>query len=147
MRNPPRSTADEFELGIPRLSIGTSAVQATVLLAASGAAIPSGEPLPNSSLRGDQRRASLYARNAEIVPPPPGMIPSKVPITEPISCGRAILFHILVRGNVIRASLLEAFSHAGSLARSEEHTSVLQSPCNLVCHLLLETTNISKSYI
>src|SRR5256885_9050584 len=25
-----------------------------------------------------------------------------------------------------------------SVARSEEHTSVLQSPCNLVCRLLLE---------
>src|SRR5256885_12480283 len=29
--------------------------------------------------------------------------------------------------------------HSGSLiARSEEHTSELQSPCNLVCRLLLE---------
>src|SRR5256885_13096020 len=27
---------------------------------------------------------------------------------------------------------------AGSVARSEEHTSELQSPCNLVCRLLLE---------
>src|SRR5256885_9946509 len=26
----------------------------------------------------------------------------------------------------------------GSVARSEEHTSELQSPCNLVCRLLLE---------
>src|SRR5256885_16230441 len=31
---------------------------------------------------------------------------------------------------------------AGSpFARSEEHTSELQSPCNLVCRLLLEKTN------
>src|SRR2546426_6825809 len=29
-------------------------------------------------------------------------------------------------------------SSAGSTARSEEHTSELQSPCNLVCRLLLE---------
>src|SRR2546426_4771050 len=28
--------------------------------------------------------------------------------------------------------------HARRLARSEEHTSELQSPCNLVCRLLLE---------
>src|SRR5256885_11344737 len=28
------------------------------------------------------------------------------------------------------------------LARSEEHTSELQSPCNLVCRLLLEKKNI-----
>src|SRR5256885_12508464 len=29
--------------------------------------------------------------------------------------------------------------------RSEEHTSELQSPCNLVCRLLLETKQTSKS--
>src|SRR5688500_20169609 len=29
----------------------------------------------------------------------------------------------------------------GCFARSEEHTSVLQSPCNLVCRLLLEKKN------
>src|SRR5256885_12457137 len=28
--------------------------------------------------------------------------------------------------------------YRGDLARSEEHTSELQSPCNLVCRLLLE---------
>src|SRR5256885_11110429 len=35
------------------------------------------------------------------------------------------------------------------LNRSEEHTSELQSPCNLVCRLLLEKKKkkISKSYI
>src|SRR5256885_3433027 len=31
-----------------------------------------------------------------------------------------------------------ALSAVRSLARSEEHTSELQSPCNLVCRLLLE---------
>src|SRR5256885_9896575 len=30
------------------------------------------------------------------------------------------------------------------LERSEEHTSELQSPCNLVCRLLLEKKNISQ---
>src|SRR5688500_19073321 len=33
----------------------------------------------------------------------------------------------------------------GSSARSEEHTSELQSPCNLVCRLLLEKKKISKT--
>src|SRR5256885_17177838 len=33
------------------------------------------------------------------------------------------------------------FVHAPFLARSEEHTSELQSPCNLVCRLLLEKKN------
>src|SRR5256885_6989975 len=31
-----------------------------------------------------------------------------------------------------------ARSHGGATGRSEEHTSELQSPCNLVCRLLLE---------
>src|SRR5256885_12655765 len=30
----------------------------------------------------------------------------------------------------------------GGFSRSEEHTSELQSPCNLVCRLLLEKKNI-----
>src|SRR2546426_4370292 len=32
------------------------------------------------------------------------------------------------------------------VARSEEHTSELQSPCNLVCRLLLEKKNIYTAY-
>src|SRR2546426_2164042 len=32
--------------------------------------------------------------------------------------------------------------HAGPRNRSEEHTSELQSPCNLVCRLLLEKKNL-----
>src|ERR1022692_2230768 len=31
--------------------------------------------------------------------------------------------------------------------RSEEHTSELQSPCNLVCRLLLEKKNIRVGYV
>src|SRR5256885_5613998 len=31
--------------------------------------------------------------------------------------------------------------------RSEEHTSELQSPCNLVCRLLLEKKKVAKSFI
>src|SRR5256885_11249221 len=33
------------------------------------------------------------------------------------------------------------FSKQGARSRSEEHTSELQSPCNLVCRLLLEKKN------
>src|SRR3989454_8969614 len=32
-------------------------------------------------------------------------------------------------------------------ARSEEHTSELQSPCNLVCRLLLEKKNLPRNWI
>src|SRR5256885_4649786 len=41
-------------------------------------------------------------------------------------------------------------SAAGAASRSEEHTSELQSPCNLVCRLLLEknksTLRVSPTY-
>src|SRR5256885_8718544 len=33
-------------------------------------------------------------------------------------------------------------SRVGEVLRSEEHTSELQSPCNLVCRLLLETKKL-----
>src|SRR2546426_4710534 len=35
----------------------------------------------------------------------------------------------------------------GRLARSEEHTSELQSPCNLVCRLLLEKKNQERRLV
>src|SRR5256885_9920658 len=34
---------------------------------------------------------------------------------------------------------------SGALGRSEEHTSELQSPCNLVCRLLLDKKNNGKN--
>src|SRR3989454_1520753 len=36
-------------------------------------------------------------------------------------------------------------NHNSTAARSEEHTSELQSPCNLVCRLLLEKKKINQS--
>src|SRR5256885_3712409 len=36
---------------------------------------------------------------------------------------------------------------ASGFARSEEHTSELQSPCNLVCRLLLEKKNNDRGHI
>src|ERR1039457_7342966 len=38
----------------------------------------------------------------------------------------------------------EKWEAAHQLTRSEEHTSELQSPCNLVCRLLLEKTKKTK---
>src|SRR5688500_20087052 len=38
-----------------------------------------------------------------------------------------------------------AFQGYGQNHRSEEHTSELQSPCNLVCRLLLEKKNKKKT--
>src|SRR3989454_9736176 len=37
-----------------------------------------------------------------------------------------------------RSGASSACSHSSCCSRSEEHTSELQSPCNLVCRLLLE---------
>src|SRR5256885_10439439 len=39
---------------------------------------------------------------------------------------------------VILAGTNDIAGNTGPIARSEEHTSELQSPCNLVCRLLLE---------
>src|SRR5205807_9735549 len=39
------------------------------------------------------------------------------------------------------SKLVRAAVHRSSYKRSEEHTSELQSPCNLVCRLLLEKKN------
>src|SRR5256885_9648022 len=41
----------------------------------------------------------------------------------------------------MRVASISAFSRSGESGRSEEHTSELQSPCNLVCRLLLENKN------
>src|SRR5256885_5555898 len=43
------------------------------------------------------------------------------------------------------AFLLGQSSCAARKKRSEEHTSELQSPCNLVCRLLLEKKNLFNS--
>src|SRR5256885_3263867 len=39
-----------------------------------------------------------------------------------------------------------AADHASAFERSEEHTSELQSPCNLVCRLLLEKKKTRSPY-
>src|SRR2546426_9188743 len=44
-----------------------------------------------------------------------------------------------------RARVILADSTSLSLERSEEHTSELQSPCNLVCRLLLEKKKKSET--
>src|SRR5256885_1919274 len=50
----------------------------------------------------------------------------------------------LVRFEGSKLSSQAVLAH-DSLPRSEEHTSELQSPCNLVCRLLLEKKNKSVS--
>src|SRR5256885_7285889 len=51
------------------------------------------------------------------------------------------------QGGVISPLLANLYLHyAFDLWRSEEHTSELQSPCNLVCRLLLEKKKRTKNY-
>src|SRR3989454_5709753 len=47
----------------------------------------------------------------------------------------------LVRSQALGGTDFELLCALRSEARSEEHTSELQSPCNLVCRLLLEKKN------
>src|SRR2546426_4865520 len=58
--------------------------------------------------------------------------------------GRRIFFAVPVgkcRGGVQSGSVGALFGSPPCIGRSEEHTSELQSPCNLVCRLLLEKKN------
>src|SRR2546426_927484 len=52
-------------------------------------------------------------------------------------------WHSLLEDVKVRGSVIDVVRRE----RSEEHTSELQSPCNLVCRLLLEKKKSSHSYI
>src|SRR6266850_4153604 len=47
----------------------------------------------------------------------------------------------------VRMTRLHGSAVLGSVRRSEEHTSELQSPCNLVCRLLLEKKKNKPRYL
>src|SRR2546426_1735027 len=69
-------------------------------------------------------------------------------ITAIAACMEELSF----RGSIIRllvyVTVVLAAGAIGIYGRSEEHTSELQSPCNLVCRLLLEKKKKkTKSYI
>src|SRR5256885_8317954 len=49
------------------------------------------------------------------------------------------------RGMLIGYEPADDFQHDSFAGRSEEHTSELQSPCNLVCRLLLEKKKKSQN--
>src|SRR3712207_6876027 len=66
-------------------------------------------------------------RGRRCVPPPPGMMPSRIS-----GCPKT------ADSSAIRKSHASASSHPPPRARSEEHTSELQSRQYLVCRLLLE---------
>src|SRR2546426_3115513 len=52
---------------------------------------------------------------------------------------------VVLRGQVVRPTTkTDAEARVKEIDRSEEHTSELQSPCNLVCRLLLEKKKTRK---
>src|SRR3989454_4618597 len=60
-------------------------------------------------------------------------------ITVEFACGPTVPAHVIASEPAADLALLRVRTPPRSLiARSEEHTSELQSPCNLVCRLLLE---------
>src|SRR2546426_9144289 len=48
------------------------------------------------------------------------------------------VFSAIIVAPLLRTGVVVPRRHLGMRCRSEEHTSELQSPCNLVCRLLLE---------
>src|SRR5256885_9668805 len=68
--------------------------------------------------------------------PPPAEAPSEAPSSLG-EASRELIEQALARcqGNISQAARMLGVSRG---LRSEEHTSELQSPCNLVCRLLLE---------
>src|SRR2546426_8237833 len=72
----------------------------------------------NSSTRARNRLSCPISRNARLGTKLPGAAPAKTPVFWPSSAD----------------------------CRSEEHTSELQSPCNLVCRLLLEKKKKCHKY-
>src|SRR5256885_13175883 len=68
--------------------------------------------------------------------------PQQVPEVYP-----ACFWPVLVRSNICFFLLPVSVVIPLAGFRSEEHTSELQSPCNLVCRLLLENTKIHHAAI
>src|SRR2546426_4643139 len=71
---------------------------------------------------------------------PPGNKLSRYRRADGIHFETQVLDHLpgLRRGHARRREVAADKERVGGIERSEEHTSELQSPCNLVCRLLLE---------
>src|SRR5256885_11775362 len=65
----------------------------------------------------------------------------KPPKTAPCAARSRSASSQTTTGPLPPASIRERLRPAARTIRSEEHTSELQSPCNLVCRLLLEKKN------
>src|SRR2546426_7946043 len=63
-----------------------------------------------------------------------------------LACELEAVRQTLSRAIEVTAADWESLLFAWLAERSEEHTSELQSPCNLVCRLLLEKKKKNKKY-
>src|SRR5256885_6087661 len=75
------------------------------------------------------------SKRAKAVRQPVGVVVGIAPWNAPVILGVRAVAAPLAYGNTV---VLKASEQC---PRSEEHTSELQSPCNLVCRLLLEKKN------
>src|SRR5256885_9831655 len=64
---------------------------------------------------------------------------------DPWSIGAIVLIEVATAQKLNSHSAEILGTHNAPIDRSEEHTSELQSPCNLVCRLLLEKKKTSSS--
>src|SRR2546426_7787595 len=67
--------------------------------------------------------------------------PAPAPPYDLIVCRNVVIYFDRPMQERLFSLFVEALAPGGILLRSEEHTSELQSPCNLVCRLLLENRN------
>src|SRR5256885_9513475 len=96
---------------------------------------PRSTPFPYPTLfRSSTRRVGLppYSLHNRLAPRP---FPHAKPV-GPLAAGARAVGAAAHPQHPALAGGAGALGH-GALARSEEHTSELQSPCNLVCRLLL----------
>src|SRR5256885_10865330 len=70
-------------------------------------------------------------------------------VTKILWAGQGIEIELGIVGEeiLITARVHDEFRHRQAIARSEEHTSELQSPCNLVCRLLLEKKKARQNHV
>src|SRR3989454_7585603 len=116
-------------------------------------------PTASGSRRGDSRPYLIRAMTEPLIPKDRipwrhlalfGWLPSPLKILAyrlllGYRIGRGVRFSF---GGIVVGKVVEIGDHVeiGFLAvRSEEHTSELQSPCNLVCRLLLEKKKNTKA--
>src|ERR1022692_4921349 len=71
-----------------------------------------------------------------------GEKPSSKPLTMPVSSRLVPVAESQLKTNTAGSAV--GLGTTGGTRRSEEHTSGLQSPCNLLCRLLLEKKNRSR---